>query len=192
MYTQQDQLYLFYRGDTSKYTFDDTIKKKNYLRFDNVYSNFLNCDKYCMKCDRMTDNNNCLKCYECLKQPMKKPKLESITNIVPPFPKEMPYIPFPFYETLPHKVTITTKIPSGIVSSLSDIPCSYYCSPELCNSWEKRNKLFEDCKKTNTNEQCRMKYGCKQWEGYRYRYTAPLPPYLTDCEPCWKNNYTNI
>ena len=192
MYTQQDQQYLFYRGDPSKYTFDDKIKKKNYLRFDNVYSNFRSCDRYCINCDRTKNDNNCYKCYDCLKLPQKPPKLSSIINLPLHFPKEKPYIPLPFYESLPQTITVKTKIPSSIVSSMSDIPCSYYCGPELCNSWKKRNQLFEDCKKTNTNEECRIKYGCKQWEGFRYRYTAPLPPYLTDCEACWENNFTNI
>lgn len=193
MYTQQDQQYIFYRGDASKYTFDDKFNKRNYLRFDNVYPNFVKCDNYCKNCDRTINNDNCIKCANCLKFGPKKPKLESISNIVPQIPKEPPLIPFPFYESLlEKKCGGDFKRPSHVAYSMSDISCSYYCSKELCDSWEKRKQLFEDCKKTNNNEQCRAKYGCKQWEGWRYRFTAPLPPFMTDCKLCWEQNYTNI
>jgi hypothetical protein len=141
----------------------------------------------------------CTKCAKCLKLPPNKPKLISIINQSPPIPKQKPLIPFPFYDTLPHNScpNIKEKHPrdnhiNESVWSMSNIPCSYFCSQELCDLWKLRYNAYENCKETKSNEDCRKQFGCKQWEGFRYRYTAPLPPYLTDCEPCWINNFTNI
>ena len=205
MESQQEQLYRFYRGDTSIYKrnrFNGYIDKSGGPR-SGIYFNMSNpeyykCDKYCEMCSRYPENNlidHCKRCQECLKPAQEIIYKHLPKKVYPQFPKEQPLIPFPFSFELPHISPHLKNVGSKLSStalSTSNLACLDYCEPQVCNDYNRQLILFEQCKLTQNNEDCRRQYGCKQWEGRRFRYTAPLPPHLTDCEACWKQNYTNI
>ena len=124
-----------------------------------------------------------------------------MTKQYPKYPKTPPTIPtpFPYLKGSHNKIEPIIPLPNNkktfklnAVSS-ADLNCNDYCGRDVCNDWDNQMFLYEQCKIKTDEKECRKRFGCKQWEGnHRYRLTPPIHPHLTDCEPCWHKNYTNI
>ena len=217
MDSKQNQLYKFNRGDSNiynrnkiAYQFDNTYLLNNYrdkpgISFDSVPIAYLKCDAFCKGCKNgknISQKINCRKCSECMTssptimlKPLPRQKY-------PRFPKKKPLIPTPFpylqgsHNTISRIIPLKQDVPTSrklnAVSTSAGIPCSDYCDTNVCEQWNMQNQLYQECQNWNDENECRKRFGCKQWEGHRYRLTPPLHPHLTDCEACWVNDYTNI
>lgn len=176
-----NQLYRFYRGDATEYARrqsdwdsvchsqgmndprDISRFNQNRVNLNTIDHTARKCKFHCNECQNKTEGN-LLSDYSC--------------NICKICLNNKPK-----YDI--NKLTSAVTINNGECTG-------YGCSPEVCELWNKQMNAYVECQKIKTQEECRKQFGCKQWEYSRYRYTAPLSPRLTNCEPCWINNYTNI
>jgi len=218
MESKQTQLYKFYRGDSNVYNlgrdiyfYNNNVLQDN-MRKPNIYFNsidpaYIKCGNFCSNCSNIPQMNdiinkiNCQRCKECMTPAPRiylKPKPQ---RKYPRYPKSPPSIPTPFpylkgsHNEIPRVIPLKEDVKEFRLNavSTSDINCNDYCGENVCNDWRNQMNLYEECQLTNNQTECRRRFGCKQWEGnYRYRLTPPIHPHLTDCEPCWHNNYTNI
>ena len=211
LYHRGKQEYEYENSFGSHQTLTSDYRYKPGIYFDSIDPAYIKCRSFCNGCnvfpsginknDPVLNANNCRKCKECL-TPAPIIRLKPLpTKKYPQYPKEKPLIPTPFpylsgYHNVIPRIIPLPKPPRtsrdlGVVSS-SDIGCEDYCGKAVCNDWKTQMNLYQECQLWNDSEECRKRFGCKQWEGNRYRLTPPLHPHLTDCEPCWLNGYTNI
>lgn len=177
-----NQMYRFYRGDATEYNrnpkrdwtnvctsqgmneaIDKSRHNQNRVNLNSVDYILRKCKFHCNECQN-SSSNNFLSEYSC----------DLCKNCLNNKPK---------YDS--RKLTSAMTIGVGECSG-------YGCSQEVCKAWNNQMNAYIECQKLKSEEECRKRFGCKQWEFSRYRYTAPLSPRLTNCEPCWINNYTNI
>ena len=204
----QEYEYVNYRFD-SKSELTSNYRYKPSIYFDSIDPAYKKCNSFCKGCNvfpsginNITLNSkNCKKCKECLTPALRIRLKPLTTKIYPRYPKEKQLIPTPFpylsgsHNVIPRIIPLPKESPTSRdleVVSTSNIGCDDYCGREVCDDWTNQMNLYEKCQLWNDVDECRKLFGCKQWEGNRYRLTPPLHPHLTDCQSCWINNYTNI
>lgn len=140
------------------------------IYFNTYDPKLMQCVNYCSDCNKTQYDykyrgHQCTKCQMCMGLTSFQNTLD-LENVM----RDVPYGP----------------------ASRANKECGDFCDPELCEAWQDQLSRYHRCLDHQTLEQCRQRFGCKQWRGSRYRYTPPLPPKTTNCELCWINNYTNI